>query len=386
MNKKKCQLCFSTNWVPLPDPSEINCVTTASRIIPQPLGKSQCKKCGFTQRVRANFLGFTDYYKNDYANYYERPFTTKFHKARYKEIVNFMMENVNSKAKFKNVLDIGCGQGWAMDEFKLRFPNCNIEGVEPSDYNVKVAQEKGYKIYHGKLEEIKFKIKYDLIFSNNVVQHVTDARKFVSEFKNLLSKNGIILITCPDGSRPNIELLWGDQNYSFLPQHLLQLGNNQGFEKCIHLLSRDFPELPPAQSITLTNNSSLLKDNITVSENYIDKSFVLRARTNYLASFKKIDDYLIEQIGSSKEVYNLGASYWTSVLAAYCPKYWSKVNACVIDELGEQKDFLGKKLVSSSSINKNLIVLGTSPAGHSSLIKKLDDWEKVVSWDQFLKY
>jgi hypothetical protein len=299
-----------------------------------------------------------------------------------------MMKNVNSDAKFKNVLDIGCGQGWAMDEFRSRFPDSNIEGVEPSDYNVRVAQEKGYKIYLGKLEEIKFDVKYDLIFSNNVVQHVTDAREFVNKFKKLLSKDGLILITCPDGSRPNIELLWGDQNYSFLPQHLLELGVNQSFEKCVHLLSNDFPELPPAQSITLTNNISLLKDNIKLSDNSIDKESVLKSRTSYLSTFKNLDNYLIEQIGSSTDVYNLGASYWTSVLAAYCPKYWSKVTACVIDQLGEQKEFLGKIIVHSSSINKNknLIVLGTSPAGHSNVSKKLDNWKRVVSWDQFLKY
>lgn len=387
-DNNSCQLCRSNDWVTLPDPSTNKSVTTASRVVDQPLGKSQCNNCGFVQRVRATFLGFTDYYENDYANYYERPNTTEFHKKRYEQIINFMLYNVNTNQDFKEILDIGCGQGWAMDEVRAKYPDSTIEGAEPSDYNVKKAEVKGYKIYHGKLEDIHFEKKYDMIYSNNVIQHVNDAKAFMENSKKLLKEGGILIVTCPDGSRPNIELLWSDQNYSFLPQHLVDLGNQLNFEHTFHSLSGNFPALPPAQSLTLTNNFDNLRPSIKKEDNTVLKEDVLQLREEYLSAFSKIDDYLISNIEEGMPLYNLGASYWTSALATYCPKYWDKVESCLIDETDNHVQFMGKTVQKIQDIDaaNSAITLGISPASHDAVANKFSNWAKVLKWNNFIKY
>jgi 2-polyprenyl-3-methyl-5-hydroxy-6-metoxy-1,4-benzoquinol methylase len=389
----ECQVCGATNWVNLPDPHPTQCVTTAGRIINQPLGKSQCNDCGFVQRVRASFLGFTDYYEQDYANYYERPGTEKFHQSRYKVMIEWMNQFVLSSDHIKNVLDVGCGQGWAMEVFSGLHPGLKIEGIEPSNYNVKRALNKGLTLHEGKLEDARLKeSSYDLIFSNNVIQHVNNAESFLKDLKKLLAKDGVIIITCPDGSRPNIEILWGDQNFSFLPKHLISLAEKLGFIFTFWTNSSTNAALPPAQLLLLTNNTkySGLKTNKTNENITISNENIFAKRHEYLNSFSKINQHLLTEIKSSAAVYNLGVSYWTSVLAAYCPDYWNKVREIVLDENSDMDIFLGKKVIQSKNINqsdKDTLILGIAPASHQIAKERLaGQWKKIIIWDHLISY
>lgn len=387
---ENCQICASSDWISLPDPIENQSVTTAGRIIQQNLGKSQCSKCGFVQRVRAEYLGFTDYYEQDYANYYNRPGTDIFHKRRYKAIIDWMGEFILDEFEFETVLDVGCGQGWAMDAFLNKYPNKKISGIEPSHYNVEIAKDKGFDVFLGKMEEMTSDQKYDLIFSNNVIQHVNDARAFLKDLKHRLNENGLIIVTCPDGSKPNIELLWADQNYSFLSNHLLELGRELGFQTLIMQQSLEDNALPPAQLLLLTNNKLYENQFRTKdSEMVVNIEEILKLRKEYLNSFGKINEFITSQIPVGANVYNLGASYWTSVLAAYCPDYWNKVNACVIDNNDDEySEFFGKKLMDIKDIQKSnsVLALGISPASQEQAKIALNDWKKVINWNEFINY
>lgn len=212
---KTCQICKSKDWLPLNEPNLRFSITTAGRVINQPLGKAQCGNCGFVQRVKTDFLGISDYYENDYANYYERPGTQAFHKNRYSEIIAWMSSFILPTHKINKIMDVGCGQGWAMEAMKKKFPFAEIEGIEPSYFNSEKAKEKGFSVFEGKVENLMINDKYDLVYSNNVIQHVNDASAFLNYLGSIVKDDGIIILTCPDGSKPNVELLWSDQNFSF---------------------------------------------------------------------------------------------------------------------------------------------------------------------------
>ncbi len=386
--KKTCFICKSDEWLPLPDPVSFQSVATSSRIVPQPLGKSVCMTCGLVQRVRATFLGLSSYYEEDYANYYERPGTEAFHFKRYQQLVGWMKDHVNENFAFSTVLDVGCGQGWAMDAMSASFPNIDIYGIEPSKFNATIARKKGHKVYLGKIEDLEIDKKFDLIYSNNVLQHVNDPVAFLTSIKELTSENGVIIITCPDGSRPNIELLFSDHNYSFLPGNLIKM-SGAAFEKVIWDASKEDPSLPPAQLILLSNNSKYTKPELKISDfpqPEIEKSAI--EKIEYLDMLKKLNDHLMTNIQGSGEVYNFGASFWTSVLAAYCTDYWNNVEACIVDNKDAAKEFMGKKIIALNDIKElenALIVLGTSPATHEFLSQKMNGIN-VIRWDAFFKY
>lgn len=382
-----CQICGFDSWLDLPDPVEGRAVTTAGRIINESLGKAQCSRCGFAQRTRAQFLGLTDYYEEDYAKYYDRPGTGQFHAARYRLLAQWMVAVLDSLSP-STILDVGCGQGWGMEAMKAFYPQATIQGVEPSRDNSEVARQKGFRVHEGRVADAGIPpLRYDLIYSNNVIQHVTDAREFLISLKELAGENGVIVITCPDGSIPNIEILWADQNFSFLPAHLASLCEEVGFPAPKWFSSPFSASVPPAQL--------LLFDNRREREAFpgmdvpaANLKEVYRARCQYLRSFAEIDNYFCARVKDSDRVFNFGASYWSSILAAYCPRYWQKVSACLVDNTGNgDLEFLDKPVLETGSIESrqtDALILGTSPVTHDALRQKLlRSWSHIVSWDHF---
>ncbi len=388
--KDKCNICESNNWLNLPDPVKSHSVTTSGKIVAQPLGKSLCSKCGFVQRNRFLFMGHSEYYQEDYASYYERPGTEEYHRKRYQGLVEWMSKYLAGTHEFKTVLDVGCGQGWMMDAMLSRYPGIEIGGIEPSRHNATIAIRKGYPIVETKIEQSTVSDTYDLVYSNNVLQHINDAREFLSNMKMRLNEHGVIIVTCPDCSRPSIDLLWSDHNYSFLPEHLLNIGYELGFKTAYVAQSNYNPSIPPAQLLLLTNNPGYSGTELAKGQTPVrDINHDYSKKVEYLLSFIKLNDYLAQKISGFSTVYNFGASYWTSVIAAYCPDYWNRVEACVIDTQDNVTEFMGKRIVELTKLkNKDqvAIVLGTAPTSHDWLANRLQDYASIIRWDKFFEY
>ena len=386
-----CQVCGSSEWWDLPNPTEGRAVTTAGRIVQESLGKAQCARCGFTQRIHAQFLGLTDYYEQDYAKYYDRPGTTQFHVARYRVLAEWMASLLNPLTP-PRILDAGCGQGWAMEAMKAIYPQALIEGIEPSHGNNKVARDKGFTVYENRANENAMPAaKYELIYSNNVIQHVTDAREFVACLKEMVSDNGCVLITCPDGSLPNIEILWADQNFSFLPAHLIRLCKDIGFGAISWFASPPSPAVPPAQMLLLSKDRKLREGRSGMDVPVSRLKEIYRSKCDYLRSFKKLDDHICSRTENCARVFNFGASYWSSILAVYCPRYWKKVTSCIVDAPADlERGFLDRPVLHSNTIspeNNDAIVLGTSPATHKTLSARFSiSWTNIIAWEEFLPY
>lgn len=383
-----CQVCGSSEWWDLPDPIEGQAVTSAGRIIGESLGKAQCAQCGFVQRTHARFLGHTDFYERDYATYYDRPGAAEFHAARYRVLAEWM-ESALRPFSPSRIMDVGCGQGWALEAMKSLYPTAVIEGLEPSKFNNRAARQRGFTVYETRLENAALpQATYDLVYSNNVIQHVTNARQFIASVTEMVSKDGAIVITCPDASVPNIEMLWGDQNFSFLPANLLRLCGEFHFETIAWFPSPPSPSLPPAQMLLLSKNRSLWQDHSGRTLPAIGLGDAYRSKCEYLKSFRKIDAYICSRINGHPQIHNFGASYWSSVLSAYCPEYWERVFACVVDRDDnlELRPF-DKKVLKLSAITPEdgVMVLGTSPSTHNRLVERFSaTWKDVVAWNQFI--
>lgn len=381
-------MCGATNWCALPDPQPARSMTTAGRLIEQPLGKSQCKKCGSAQRIRAPMLAFTDYYENDYATYYERPGTGQFHAARYKAIWDWII-SVLPPATPRRVLDIGCGQGMLMEHIKRSFPNAEVMGVEPSHFNTEIARSKGFEVFEGRLEAFAQESNdpWDLIVSTNVIQHVADPAEFLSAVDSLSGKTSQLAITAPDGGRPNIELLWADQNLSITPsalEFLAKLHWKRAKKSLRVVLSDSKASLPPAMLLC-----SEVTDNNGFTNNGIEPQMLMQLRRDYLNSFATIEEMLLEAIAPFDTVINLGTSYWASVLAVYCPRYWARVSICCVDSPGaEDAAYLGKPVLATCAAPSSaVLVLALAPMTQKAVAEKYQgSFSRVVVWDKALTF
>lgn len=102
----------------------------------------------------------------------------------------------NSKIKdlkINSVLDYGCGTGDSSIVFKIFFKKAKIYLYDLSDSGAKsglVKYSRFIEVY-----SIKKKIKYDLVYSSNVIEHVSDVKIIVESMIKLSKK--YILIQCP---------------------------------------------------------------------------------------------------------------------------------------------------------------------------------------------
>ena len=224
-----CLACGNDEWRALPIPNQNQSMTTSGVIIREPLEREQCMDCGLLQKCGENFLGHGRFYEEQYAKYYERPGGQNYDGARYTAMANWMKAALGDEYMPSNILDIGCGAGWQMKACQNVYKNASIEGVEPSNVNAERARKAGFTIHSERFGGGRnLNKKYDLIYANNVLQHVVNPLGFLKDIANHLSPKGRVAMILPDASEASSEMLWSDHNFSFRPRDLSQLSKRAG--------------------------------------------------------------------------------------------------------------------------------------------------------------
>lgn len=102
----------------------------------------------------------------------------------------------------KSFLDIGSGEGFTLKYFKEK--NWDITGIDFSEFGCKkfnpdcVPHLLVGDIYTKMTELIDASKTYDVIWLDNVLEHVLDPLYLLTECKKLLDQNGIIVIEVPN--------------------------------------------------------------------------------------------------------------------------------------------------------------------------------------------
>jgi hypothetical protein len=143
---------------------------------------------------------------------------------------------------------------------------------------------------------------------------------------------------------------------------------------------------PPGSTIGRSIPAAALARVQKPSGNEIESIFI--KRTKYLRSWSRIDDFLCWKTSDFRNVYNFGAGLYSHLLAAYCPRYWKNVEACLID--GYSGSFGDKNLISALEVSLNsldCIVVGTRPPVQK-LIKKRFSQKGIeaVTWESFVQF
>jgi len=102
----------------------------------------------------------------------------------------------NKYGKGTKWLDVGCDDGtWTLKITHNK--NVQLYGVEVVKHRARIASKKGIAVSIGSLEK---KLPYqdgtfDLVHSNQVIEHLYNLDIFVSEIRRVLKKNGILIIS-----------------------------------------------------------------------------------------------------------------------------------------------------------------------------------------------
>jgi 2-polyprenyl-3-methyl-5-hydroxy-6-metoxy-1,4-benzoquinol methylase len=152
-----------------------------------------------------------------YAAYnYENSSDTELTTEKKKVLIDQLM----SLREVKNVLDVACGSGEYLRQFKAR--GCNVFGTEYDSRQEEIARMKGITMLSGGIIPIKpDNIEgFDLVIFTEIIEHVNNPREIVDNIRAIMSEGGILYITTPNFSSIDRLILGNKWSMICYPEHI----------------------------------------------------------------------------------------------------------------------------------------------------------------------
>lgn len=115
----------------------------------------------------------------------------------------------------ERVLDLGCGRGFYLRFLSSRWPGLKLYGVDLNQKYLKIAKKslKNNHVHLVKADATKLSLSdnfFDRIIASEILEHIKDDQKALSEIYRVLKPGGITLITVPNKNYP---FLWDPLNW-----------------------------------------------------------------------------------------------------------------------------------------------------------------------------
>lgn len=197
----------------------------------------------------------------------------------------YYLDYISDQFRIVNsILDVGAGFGLLVKAF--RELGYNADGVEVSNYSVRVAKEKfEIELFNGDLQEFQTDQKYDLIAFYHSFEHLPAPLQTIRKVKSLLNTNGILWLSLPNVMSLDRFIQGENWNGWSLPYHFFHysprsiknLLRSEGFEKI--KIQKSF--LSPFK--LMRKNSSPLNINFQTSKYSRLKEFIRKPATLILS-------------------------------------------------------------------------------------------------------
>ncbi len=190
----------------------------------------------------------------------------------------------------KSIIDIGCGPGNSTQVLVTRWPKSQVTGLDASQAMIKKAKQDFPEQKWIVADALTYapEIKYDLVFSNAVIQWIPKHDLLLTRLHNLLAVNGVLAIQIPlfwdmplgkiinntaQGDRwkeqtEGISSLFTIHNYSFYYDQLSALFNSVEIweTQYLHILDSHISILEMIRSTGLKPYLDKLYDNLEKAE------------------------------------------------------------------------------------------------------------------------
>lgn len=312
------------------------------RAIPRPLHKLSCQSCGYG--FHANPLSSDDLRGFFDENYSLGTYDSGAEIARaeqYADVIERFLAD-NALQPPKHLVEQGCGLGSLLSSLVSRWGCDTAFGVEPSKQLADAARAKNKTatISQGFAEDIaeKHENRFDLCLSINVIEHTLSPLDFLEVSRKITHPDGHILIVCPDGGTPSLELLFYDHISSFT---LSALANFAG-RAALNIVASQVLDGP-----LLGFQMLLLKRSSELSYALGSPLDITQARVDFLQNWLQSSDYIADVL-DGRPYAIFGAGEVTDLLSVYCPDIINTAQCVVVDE-PSQDTRAGKPLISTDA-------------------------------------
>jgi len=140
------------------------------------------------------------------------------------------------KVRPKKILDVGCGEGFTLQVIKNSGFDAKLEGVDAVEEAVELAHKihPGLTISKGDIYTLPYKDNsFDVIICSEVLEHLTDPQKALTELKRITSK--YLILSVPNEPYFTIQRILRGKNILGLgahPEHV-QWWTHGAFQKFV---------------------------------------------------------------------------------------------------------------------------------------------------------
>ncbi|MEM9066215.1 MAG: class I SAM-dependent methyltransferase [Planctomycetota bacterium] len=154
-----------------------------------------------------------------------------------------------------SVLDFGCGVGGMME---VLASNCgSIEGFDINPSLIAQARERGFEVIE-RYEDLPVQ-RYDVVYSNHVLQHIPDVAKAIEKIRETIKPQGLLAVKLPiDDPNARLQRRWSADDadhhlFTWSPKLFANLLYECGFDvlECRVITYAWHPKLLPLKRVGL---------------------------------------------------------------------------------------------------------------------------------------
>lgn len=130
--------------------------------------------------------------------------------------INLILKYLDNKKEGIRILEIGPGKGYFAQACKNQ--GLNYTGIEANTKMSEKLTKEGFNIYNKFVPPIKLNEKFDVIFMDQVFEHMknrTMAIDLLKDCKTHLERNGLLLISVPDIRFSKEDFFASDYTHNF---------------------------------------------------------------------------------------------------------------------------------------------------------------------------
>jgi len=198
-----------------------------------------------------------------------------------------LVDEIVRCGSYHNLLEVGCATGNLLEMLRLFNPDINTQGLDLSKYSIEVAKSKGLNVSNDDLKDTPEGSKFDIIFTSETMEHMTEPTKFVEAVRDRLEKDGSFVFFVPAVSEDKIRSMGGSYpplNNSL--EHVTYFTKSFLFSELEKIFGIEplLVELGPEHDPYILG---VITENISVTEACLKIFSALKASTQNVTGFKE---------------------------------------------------------------------------------------------------